>query len=142
MLVKELMTAAPVSLETDEPVAAAARLMRERNIGAMPVCDPDGRLVGMLTDRDIVIRCIASDRNAAETRVADIMTTGAVVAETKEPLEDALQRMEREQIRRLPVTENGRLVGMISLADVARTQRFDMEAAQALSGITANICRK
>ena len=142
MLVKELMTGAPVSLETDEPVAAAARLMRERNIGAMPVCDPDGRLVGMLTDRDIVIRCIASDRNAAETRVADIMTTGAVVAETKEPLEDALQRMEHEQIRRLPVTENGRLVGMISLADVARTGRHAAETAEALSKITSNICRK
>ena len=142
MLVKELMTGAPVSLETDEPVAAAARLMRERNIGAMPVCDPDGRLVGMLTDRDIVIRCIASDRNAAETRVADIMTTGAVVAETKEPLEDALQRMEREQIRRLPVTENGRLVGMLSLADVARTGRHAAETAEALSKITSNICRK
>ena len=142
MLVKELMTGAPVSLETDEPVAAAARLMRERNIGAMPVCDPDGKLVGMLTDRDIVIRCIASDRNAAETRVADIMTTGAVVAETKEPLEDALQRMEHEQIRRLPVTENGRLVGMISLADVARTGRHAAETAEALSKITSNICRK
>ena len=142
MLVKELMTGAPVSLETDEPVSAAARLMRERNIGAMPVCDPDGRLVGMLTDRDIVIRCIASDRNAAETRVADIMTTGAVVAETKEPLEEALQRMEREQIRRLPVTENGRLVGMLSLADVARTGRHAAETAEALSKITSNICRK
>ena len=142
MLVKELMTGAPVSLETEEPVSAAARLMRERNIGAMPVCDPDGKLVGMLTDRDIVIRCIASDRNAAETRVADIMTTGAVVAETKEPLEDALQRMEHEQIRRLPVTENGRLVGMISLADVARTGRHAAETAEALSKITSNICRK
>ena len=142
MLVKELMTGAPVSLETEEPVSAAARLMRERNIGAMPVCDPDGRLVGMLTDRDIVIRCIASDRNAAETRVADIMTTGAVVAETKEPLEEALQRMEREQIRRLPVTENGRLVGMLSLADVARTGRHAAETAEALSKITSNICRK
>jgi CBS domain-containing protein len=142
MLVKELMTGAPVSLETEEPVSAAARIMRERNIGAMPVCDPDGRLVGMLTDRDIVIRCIASDRNAAETRVADIMTTGAVVAETKEPLEEALQRMEREQIRRLPVTENGRLVGMLSLADVARTGRHALETAEALSKITSNICRK
>ena len=142
MLVKELMTGAPVSLETEEPVSAAARLMRERNIGAMPVCDPDGKLVGMLTDRDIVIRCIASDRNAAETRVADIMTTGAVVAETKEPLDDALQRMEREQIRRLPVTDNGRLVGMLTLADVARTGRHAAETAEALSKITSNICRK
>jgi CBS domain-containing protein len=142
MLVKELMTAAPISLETDEPVAAAARLMRERNIGAMPVCDPDGRLVGMLTDRDIVIRCIASGASAENVRVEDIMTRGAVTAETAEPLNAALARMEREQIRRLPVTESGRLVGMLSLADVARTGRLAMETAEALSKITSNICRK
>ena len=142
MLVKEIMSAAPVSLETEEPVAAAARLMRERNIGAMPVCDASGRLVGMLTDRDIVIRCIASGRRADRTRVSDIMTTGAVVAETHEPLDAALQRMEREQIRRLPVTEDGRLVGMLSLADIARGGRHAMETAEALSKITSNICRK
>ena len=142
MQVQEIMSSAPVSLETEEPVAAAARLMRERNIGAMPVCDASGKLVGMLTDRDIVIRCIASGRSADQTRVSDIMTTGAVVAETTEPLDDALQRMEREQIRRLPVTEDGRLVGMLSLADVAHSSRLAMETAEALSKITSNICRK
>ena len=142
MQVQEIMSSAPVSLETEEPVAAAARLMRERNIGAMPVCDASGKLVGMLTDRDIVIRCIASGRSADQTRVSDIMTTGAVVAKTTEPLDDALQRMEREQIRRLPVTKDGRLVGMLSLADVARSSRLAMETAEALSKITSNICRK
>ena len=142
MLVKELMSAAPVSLETAEPVHAAARLMRERNIGAMPVCDTEGRLVGMLTDRDIVIRCIASGMDAAHTRVEEIMTRGAVTAETKETLEQALAKMEHDQIRRLPVTEAGRLVGMLSLADVARSGRRAMETAEALSKITSNICRK
>lgn len=142
MLVKELMTAAPVSLETEEPVAAAARLMRERNIGALPVCSADGQLVGMLTDRDIVTRCVASGADAASQRVAEIMTRGAVTAETEEPLEAALGRMQREQIRRLPVTESGRLVGMLSLADVARTGRHAAETAEALSKITSNICRK
>ena len=142
MLVKELMSDAPVSLEAEEPVAAAARIMRERNIGALPVCDTGGKLVGMLTDRDIVIRCIASGASAENVRVEDIMTRGAVTAETKEPLDAALTRMEREQIRRLPVTEGGRLVGMLSLADVARTGRLAMETADALSKITSNICRK
>lgn len=142
MLVKELMSDAPVSLEAEEPVAAAARIMRERNIGALPVCDAGGKLVGMLTDRDIVIRCIASGASAENVRVEDIMTRGAVTAETAEPLDAALTRMEREQIRRLPVTEGGRLVGMLSLADVARTGRLAMETADALSKITSNICRK
>ena len=81
MLVRELMSAAPVRLEAEEPVAAAARLMRERNIGALPVCDAEGKLVGMLTDRDIVTRCVAFGSDAARLRVEEIMTRGVVTAE-------------------------------------------------------------
>ena len=142
MLVRELMSAAPVSLEAEEPVAAAARLMRERNIGALPVVDAEDRLVGMLTDRDIVTRCVAFGSDAARLRVEEIMTRGAVTAEADAPLPDALARMQREQIRRLPVTQDGRLVGMLSVADVARTGRHAAETAEALSRITSNICRR
>ena len=142
MLVKELMSNAPVILEPEESAAVAARLMRERNIGALPVCDAEGRLVGMLTDRDIVTRCVAAGSNAAETPVRDIMSNGAVTAETDEPLEKALERMQREQVRRLPVTQDGRLVGMLSIADVARGGRRAAETAEALSHITSNVCRK
>lgn len=142
MLVKEIMSRAPVSLEAEEPVAAAARLMRERNIGALPVCDAEGRLVGMLTDRDIVTRCVAAGSAPAAVRVQDVMSPGVVTAETGEPVEAALARMQREQIRRLPVTDGGRLVGMLSVADVARTGRRAMETAEALSRITSNVCRK
>ena len=142
MLVKELMSNAPVVLEPEESAAVAARLMRERNIGVLPVCDADGSLVGMLTDRDIVTRCVAAGSNAAETPVRDIMSNGAVTAETDEPLEKALERMQREQVRRLPVTRDGRLVGMLSIADVARGGRRAAETAEALSHITSNVCRK
>ena len=142
MLVRELMSAAPVRLEAEEPVAAAARLMRERNIGALPVCDAEGNLVGMLTDRDIVTRCVAFGSDAARLPVGEIMTRGAVTAEADTPLSDALARMQREQIRRLPVTKDGKLVGMLSLADVARTGRHAAETAEALSRITSNICRR
>ena len=142
MLVKELMSNAPVVLEPEESAAVAARLMRERNIGVLPVCDAGGSLVGMLTDRDIVTRCVAAGSNAAETPVRDIMSNGAVTAETDEPLEKALERMQREQVRRLPVTRDGRLVGMLSIADVARGGRRAAETAEALSHITSNVCRK
>jgi len=131
-----------VAVETAEPVSAAARLMKERNIGSMPVRDEDGRLAGMLTDRDIVLRCVAAGRDPSETQVKSVMSTGAITAAPGEDVTAALSRMRTEQIRRLPVVEGEKLVGMLSLADVARTQKFDMEAAQALSGITANICRK
>ena len=142
MLVKELMTEAPVSVEAEEPVSAAARIMRERNIGALPVCDAEGKPVGMVTDRDIVTRCVASGASAESVRVGDVMTRGAVTAETNVPLGEALERMEREQIRRLPVTEGGRLVGILSVADIARTGRHAAETAEALSKITSNVCRK
>ena len=142
MRVQDVMARNPITVETREPVSAAARLMRERNIGSIPVQDAQGRLRGMLTDRDIVLRCVAAGRDPGAMDVEEIMTTGAVTAAPGEDVTAALSRMKTEQVRRLPVVEGEKLVGMLSLADVARTQRFDMEAAQALSGITANVCRK
>ena len=142
MRVQDIMSTNLITVETGEPVASAARLMRERNIGSIPVKHEDGTLAGMLTDRDIVLRCVAPGRDPATVRIDQIMSTGAVTAAPGEDVTAALSRMRSEQVRRLPVTEGDRLVGMLSLADVARTQKLDMEAAQALSGITANVCRK
>ena len=142
MRVQDIMSTNLITVETGEPVASAARLMRERNIGSIPVKHEDGTLAGMLTDRDIVLRCVAPGRDPATVRIEQIMSTGAVTAAPGEDVTAALSRMRSEQVRRLPVTEGDRLVGMLSLADVARTQKLDMEAAQALSGITANVCRK
>ena len=142
MRVQDIMSTNLITVETGEPVASAARLMRERNIGSIPVKHEDGTLAGMLTDRDIVLRCVAPGRDPATVRIEQSMSTGAVTAAPGEDVTAALSRMRTEQVRRLPVTEGDRLVGMLSLADVARTQKLDMEAAQALSGITANICRK
>ena len=142
MRVQDIMSTNLITVETKEPVSAAARLMQERNIGVIPVKKENGALAGMLTDRDIVLRCVAAGRDPANVKIEDIMSTGAVTAAPGEDVTAALARMRAEQVRRLPVVEGETLVGMLSLADVARTQRFDMEAAQALSGITANICRK
>lgn len=92
MQVQEIMSSAPVSLEAEEPVAAAARLMRDRNIGALPVCDASGKLVGMLTDRDIATRCVASGSDARTLPVKAIMTRGAVTADALDPLDAALEK--------------------------------------------------
>ena len=142
MRVQDVMARNPITVEVTEPVSCAARLMRERNIGSIPVQDAKGRLRGMLTDRDIVLRCVAAGRDPAKVEIEQIMSAGAVTAAPGEDVTAALARMKSEQVRRLPVVEGETLVGILSLADVARTQRFDMEAAQALSGITANVCRK
>lgn len=94
----------------------AARLLSQHNIGALPVCSRTGRLRGMVTDRDIVVRCVAAGDDPEHTRVAEIMTRRILAAEPEKSIGEAAKLMAREQVRRLPVQEHGRLVGMVSLA--------------------------
>ena len=139
MKVSEIMSGRVVTICQDEPVIAAARLLKRMNLGALPVTDRSGRLRGMLTDRDIVLRCVASGADARELRVAVIMTRGVVTAEPETEVAEAARTMGGGQVRRLPVVEGGKLVGMLSLADMAR--KCDMEAAAALAEISTNIRR-
>ena len=142
MKVRELMTGSAVSVHEDEPVVAAARLMKARNIGSIPVCGDDGQLTGILTDRDIVVRCVAPGADPGAVKIAAVMTPGTVTVTPADEVDTALARMTHEQVRRLPVVQDGRLVGMLSIADVARSRRCAMEAARALCGITSNVCRR
>ncbi len=139
MKVFDLMSESVVSVGADEPVSAAARLLKKYNIGALPVCDDKGKLKGMITDRDIAIRCVASDSDPNKARVSDIMTRGAVTIEENAYIGDAARIMAEAQIRRLPVCKDGRLVGMLSLGDLARNTECDTEAAEALCEISKNI---
>ena len=93
----------------------------------------------MVTDRDIVLRCIAAEEDPAQTPVRDIMTRSCVAVAPGDDCREATRLMAQHQVRRLPVVEGGKLVGVISLSDLARSGRFDMEAAQALSEISENI---
>lgn len=128
------MTKRIVSVEPGTTVRDAAAMMNRNNIGAVPVVDK-GNVRGMLTDRDIVLRCVSEGRDAASVHVSDICSSGAVTVRPDQSVSDALHMMSSEQIRRLPVVENGRLVGMVSFADVAR-ERSGMELAQAISEIS------
>lgn len=139
MKVSDIMSGRVVTICQDEPVIAAARLLKRMNLGALPVTDRAGRLRGMLTDRDIVLRCVASGADAHEVRVGDIMTRGVVTAGPDTEVGEAARSMGGGQVRRLPVVEGGKLVGMLSLADMAR--KCDMEAAAALAEISTNIRR-
>ncbi len=141
MKVAEIMSRSVVSANQKEPVTAAARLMKRHNLGALPVCDDEGRLRGLVTDRDIVTRCIAMDYDPTDTMLREIMSRGILTCQPEDEAGQAAAAMAREQIRRLPVTENGRLVGMVSLGDMARRQRLAMEAAAALTDISANLRR-
>lgn len=118
--VREAMTASPATVGTDANVTDAARLLASENVGSLPVVE-DGRLVGMVTDRDLVVRVLAKDLNPHDVQVREVCSEDPVVASPDEALDAALGRMAGEKVRRLPVVEEGRLVGILAQADVARS---------------------
>ncbi len=138
MKLRDLMTRNIIPIHPEEPVEVAARTLARYNIGALPVCASDGRLCGMLTDRDIVTRCIAAGK-PAHTKVQEVMTTGVLSVTGDMDAAVAAGLMGRQQIRRLPVVENGVLCGMVSLCDLAGCQDSNLEAADALGQISSNI---
>ena len=139
MRVKDCMTKQVISVGAGEPVSVAARLMARYNLGALPVRGADGQLEGMLTDRDIVLRCIAAERSPKAVRVREVMTRRVAAAAPDTDAAAAAGIMAARQVRRLPVTEEGRLVGMVSLADLSRRPDYMMEAAEALEDICAGV---
>lgn len=139
MQVKDLMSSGVVSISPEENASLAARLLARHNVGALPVCSPDGKLRGIVTDRDIVLRCIAAESPPEQTSVREIMTRGVVTVAPTDDLREASRLMANDQVRRLPVVENGKVVGMLSLGDLAKTHQFDMEASKALSEISTNV---
>lgn len=142
MLVSELMNDSVVSISPDEPASLAARLLFRHNIGSIPVCTQDGKLRGIVTDRDIVLRCVAAENDPETTPVREIMSRSVITVSPDDDVRQATQQMASGQIRRLPVTKDGRIVGMLSLGDMAKTHSFDMEASKALSEISSNIRKR
>ena len=142
MKISEIMSGRVVSIEQSEYVSAAARVLKRCNIGALPVCDDKGRLRGMITDRDIVTRCVAAELDPEETRVSDIMSRGILTASPEDEVNQAAKRMSADQVRRLPVLEEGKLIGMVTLCDMARSRGCGMEASETLAEISSNFRRK
>ncbi len=139
MKIKEVMTKSVVKIAPEESVEVAARTLTHYNIGALPVCNTKGELCGVVTDRDLVTRCIASNRSAAGTPVRDVMTSRVLSVSPDMEVGVAAHLMGAEQIRRLPVVEKGKLCGMVSLGDLACREESVMDAADALQDITVNI---
>ena len=118
--IREIMTKNPTTIQPSTPLAEAARLMRDEDVGLLPVVDGD-QLAGTITDRDIVVRAIAEGRDATSTTVGELASRDLVTIDPQQPLDEALRLMAQHQVRRLPVVEeDGRLVGIVAQADVAQ----------------------
>jgi CBS domain-containing protein len=117
--VRDAMTKDPRSVERSTPIVEAAKLLKQLDVGSLPTLD-DGRLVGMVTDRDIVLRVVAEGKDVGSTTVGEIATSDLVTIDPQQNLDEALRLMAQHQVRRLPVVEeDGRLVGILAQADVA-----------------------
>ena len=118
--IRDVMTSKVCSIDADKPVAYAAKMMRDEDVGLAPIVEGE-RLVGTLTDRDIAIRVVAEGRDPASTRVSEVASTNLVTIDPEQDLDEALRLMAEHQVRRIPVVEeDGRLVGVVAQADVAR----------------------
>lgn len=131
---REMMHGGVECIGERETLAQAAKKMRELNVGALPICGEDDRLHGIITDRDIVVRCIAQGGDPRTTTAGDLAQGTPVWVDADADIDEAMTKMIDNRIRRLPVIDRGRLVGMISEADLA-THLDDQRVAQFASAI-------
>jgi CBS domain-containing protein len=118
--IRDLMTRSPRTVDTAGSAADAARLMRDEDVGLIPIVESD-RLVGTITDRDIAVRLVAEGKSPEKTRVADIASRELVTIDPDQDVDEALRLMAKHQVRRLPVVEeDGKLVGIVAQADIAK----------------------
>jgi CBS domain-containing protein len=117
---RDIMTAGAECASVNDSLVDAARKMSDLNVGALPICGDDNRLKGMITDRDIVVRCLAQGGDPGSTKVADLAEGKPVTIGADDSVEEAVRTMTEHGVRRLPVIDGHDLVGMVSQADVAR----------------------
>jgi CBS domain-containing protein len=135
---REVMSAGPKTVRPDQSLREVALLMREENVGIVPVTDAFGRLLGVVTDRDIVVRAVNEDRLPSQVRVQDIMSSDDLECATPDDsVHDVIEMMGKKQVRRVPVVEkDNRLVGIIAMADIAVRAERDEELQAALERIS------
>lgn len=117
---REVMTSGVECASVDDTVREAAQKMRDLEVGSLPICGDDNRLAGMITDRDIVINCVAEGMDINEVRVRDYAGDEVVTIGADDSVDEALRTMAKYQVRRLPVIDGHDLIGIVSQADVAR----------------------
>jgi CBS domain-containing protein len=139
MKVSEIMTRDVQTAQPDTTVEEIAALMKEEGIGAVPVLDEDGELAGIVTDRDIVVRCVAEGKDASESTVDDIVSEDLSTIEPDADVREAVQLMAGRKIRRLPVVEDGELIGIVSLGDISVKIEDERATGEALQEISQGV---
>lgn len=135
MQLKNIMTKNVSTVSPKDDLQQAAQIMKEKNVGAIPVCEGD-KPVGIITDRDISLRAVAENKGE-NTSVKDVMTPNPVHGSPEMSVNEAAEKMAENQIRRLPIADNEKLQGIVSLGDLAVNSQTDSEAAKALASISA-----
>lgn len=136
MQLREILSKEVYSASPSSKLGEVAQLMLRHNIGAVPICDQDDKLLGIITDRDLAIECCTSSVDARNAEVREFMTNNPVTAHPDMDLKQACELMAREQVRRLPVVNNGRLVGIVSLGDLAVCMPHEQAVLDALARIS------
>lgn len=135
MEIKDIMTKTVATINVEDTVEHAARMMKDHNVGSIPVCREEN-VVGIITDRDVALRSAAEGQNVHQQKIKDIMTSNPVTAAPTMDVHEAARLMSERQIRRLPIVENNRVVGIVALGDLAVQPIFANEAESALSNIS------
>lgn len=138
MNIRDVMTPNPKCVLPEDSIQSAARIMRDEDTGVVPICDKDRRPVGMVTDRDIVVRAIAED-GQLNRPVNDIATRNVITVGPDTSTRDAAALMAEHQVRRLPVVENDRLVGIVSIGDLAVKEAKDSRVGDTLEHISEGV---
>jgi len=135
MKVKDIMSRDIASLNSDDSIEMAAQLMKQYDVGSLPVCS-NGKVVGIVTDRDIALRSVASGQDSKQKKICDIMTSNLVVGNPEMNVNEAATMMSEHQIRRLPIVESNSLVGIVALADISLEPTLQDNAEETLKNIS------
>lgn len=122
MRVKECMCSNVVCANSETSLEQIAKLMQENDVGCIPICNNENNVIGFVTDRDIITRCVANNKNCAQTKASDVMTKNVIKTTPDTEIEDVESTMSKNQIRRVPVIENNKIVGIITIGDLAQNK--------------------
>ncbi len=142
MKVRDICSCSTLTVSPQTTLSEAAEKMAKHNVGALPVVDYSGRALGMITDRDITVRAIAKGKDPSRYAVADIMTDHVSCVCLDADVTSAVKIMSDSKVRRLPVVDDGKVVGFLSLGDIASVGKYDMEAGKALCDISCHCAQK